>query len=45
MKHSYVVKFETDQGESEIEFTSITKALGFISLMVKRGCACKILQK
>ena len=44
MKHIYFVKFETDTGESQIEFTSITKALGFVSLMVKRGCICKIFQ-
>jgi hypothetical protein len=44
MKHTYVVKFETDTGESKIEFTSITKALGFVSLMVKRGCICRIYQ-
>lgn len=48
MKHTYVVKYNTlnDQETwSRIEFTSITKALGFISLFVKRGSICKIFQK
>jgi hypothetical protein len=47
MKQSYIVEFNatnTQDGWSTMEFTSITKALGFISLMVKRGCHCQIFQ-
>jgi len=47
MKQTYVVEFNqtnTSEGWSRIEFTSITKALGFLSLMVKRGCHCQIFQ-
>jgi hypothetical protein len=47
MKQTYIVEFNPThtQGDwSRIEFTSITKALGFISLMVKRGCHCQIFQ-
>jgi hypothetical protein len=45
MKQSYVVEWNpthTADGWSRMEFTSITKALGFISLMAKRGCHCQI---
>lgn len=44
MKQSYVVEWtaNTSDGWSRMEFTSITKALGFISLMAKRGCHCQI---
>jgi hypothetical protein len=45
MKNFYVVEFNitnTQDGWSRMEFTSITKALGFVSLMVKRGCHCQI---
>jgi hypothetical protein len=45
MKQTYIVEFNTTgkQGDwAHMEFTSITKALGFISLMVKRGCHCQI---
>jgi len=48
MKPTYIVKFNTlnDQETwSRIEFTSISKALGFVSLFVKRGSICKIFQK
>ena len=47
MKNFYVVEFNatnTQDGWSRMEFTSITKALGFVSLMVKRGCHCQIFQ-
>jgi hypothetical protein len=44
MKQTYIVEFKTDDGWSRIEFTSITKALGFLSLMVKRGCHCQVFQ-
>ena len=47
MKRSYVVEFNTTNttdGWSRMEFTSITKALGFVSLMVKRGVHCQIFQ-
>jgi len=47
-KPSYVVKFvsPTDPSDwSRIDFSSITKALGFISLMLKRGCICQVFQK
>lgn len=42
MKQTYIVEFKTADGWSRIEVTSITKALGLISLMVKRGCHCQI---
>jgi hypothetical protein len=45
MKQTYIVEFNPTHLQndwSRIEFTSITKALGFISLMVKRGCHCQI---
>lgn len=45
MKQNYIVEFNTtnmQDGWSRMEFTSITKALGFISLMVKQGCHCQI---
>jgi len=48
MKHTYVVKYNTlsDQETWDaIEFTSISKALGFVSLFVKRGSICKIFMK
>jgi len=44
MKQSYIVEFNatnTQDGWSRMEFTSMTKALGFISLMVKSGCHCQ----
>jgi hypothetical protein len=47
MKQSYIVEFNTTNTQdnwSTMEFTSIKKALGFISLMVKRGCHCQIFQ-
>jgi hypothetical protein len=47
MKQKYIVEFNTtnmQDGWSRMEFTSITKAFGFISLMVKRGCHCQIFQ-
>ena len=47
MKQNYIVEFNTtnmQDGWSRMEFTSITKALGFISLMVKQGCHCQIFQ-
>jgi hypothetical protein len=47
MKQTYIVEFNPThtQGDwSRIEFTSITKALGFVSLMVKRGVHCQIFQ-
>jgi hypothetical protein len=45
MKQIYIVEFNTTNEQnnwSHIEFTSLTKALGFVSLMVKRGCHCQI---
>ena len=48
MKPTYIVKYNTlsDQDTwSRIEFTSISKALGFVSLFVKRGSICKIFMK
>ena len=45
MKQTYIIEFnKTHQSNnwSRIEFTSLTKALGFISLMVKQGCHCQI---
>jgi len=45
MKQTYIVEFSTtntQDGWSRIEFTSITKALGFVSLMVKQGTHCQI---
>jgi|APGre2960657373_1045057.scaffolds.fasta_scaffold37328_3 hypothetical protein len=47
MKNFYVVEINitnTQDGWSRMEFTSITKALSFISLMVKRGHHCQIFQ-
>jgi hypothetical protein len=46
MKQTYIVEFSrtnTQSDWSRMEFTSITKALGFISLMVKQGCHCQIM--
>jgi len=48
MKPTYIVKFNTLNDKdtwSRIEFTSISKALGFVSLFVKRGSICKIFMK
>ena len=48
MKPTYLVKFNTLSDPntwSRIEFTSITKALGFVSLFVKRGSICTIFEK
>jgi len=45
MKQNYIVEFNAtnmQDGWSRMEFTSITKALGFISLMIKQGCHCQI---
>ena len=47
MKQNYIVEFNashTQDGWSRMEFTSISKALGFVSLMVKRGAHCQIFQ-
>jgi len=47
MKQTYIVEFSVTNTANDwgrMEFTSITKALGFISLMVKRGCHCQIFQ-
>jgi hypothetical protein len=47
MKATYIVEFNktNTQGDwSRIEFTSITKALGFVSLMVKQGVHCQIMK-
>ena len=47
MKQTYIVEFhstDTESGWSRMEFTSLSKALGFVSLMVKRGCHCQIFQ-
>jgi hypothetical protein len=47
MKQTYIVEFNasgTQDGWSRMEFTSISKALGFISVMVKRGCHCQVFQ-
>ena len=47
MKQVYIVEFNAtglQNDWSRMEFTSITKALGFISLMVKRGVHCQIFQ-
>jgi hypothetical protein len=45
MKQIYIVEFNpthTQDNWSRMEFTSITKALGFVSLMVKQGCHCQM---
>jgi len=47
MKQNYIVEFNmtgTQGNWSRMEFTSITKALGFVSLMVKNGAHCQIFQ-
>ena len=47
MKQNYIVEFNVEGNQeswSRMEFTSITKALGFVSLMVKRGVHCQIFQ-
>jgi len=47
MKQTYIVEFhstDTESGWSRMEFTSLSKALGFVSVMVKRGCHCQIFQ-
>jgi hypothetical protein len=46
MKRTYVVEFSPTNLQSDWarkEFTSLTKAMAFISLMVKQGCHCQIL--
>lgn len=46
MKPNYIVEYNTGTQDnwSRLEFTSITKALGFVSLMVKSGAHCQIFQ-
>jgi hypothetical protein len=47
MKQNYIVEFNVEGMQDSwgrMEFTSITKALGFVSLMVKRGAHCQIFQ-
>ena len=47
MKQNYIVEFNvlgTQDYWSRMEFTSITKDLGFVSLMVKNGAHCQIFQ-
>ena len=47
MKQNYIVEFNvtgTQDIWSRMEFTSITKALGFVSIMVKSGAHCQIFQ-